>query len=93
MLFIYAEAQLRLGEFGKALEAVQAGVQYSKGEGAGGVLIECYFRLVKCLVGYFDYIFPFKLTCKILSIQMSDQQELGKSVGELGQILQSVRAA
>uniref|UniRef100_A0A915LVD8 Cohesin loading complex subunit SCC4 homolog n=1 Tax=Meloidogyne javanica TaxID=6303 RepID=A0A915LVD8_MELJA len=73
LLFIYAEAQLRLGEFSRALEAVNAGIQFSGG--SGGVLVECYFRLVKSL---------------ILSIQMTDQQELGKSVGELGEILQTV---
>lgn len=50
LLFLYAEAQLRLGEFGRALEAVQAGVQFSRSAGAGGVLMECYFRLVKSLV-------------------------------------------
>jgi len=40
-----------------------------------GTLIECYFRLAKSL---------------ILSIQMTDQQELGRSVSELGEILQTV---
>lgn len=73
LLFLYAEAQLRLGEFPRALEAVNAGIQFSGG--SSGVLVECYFRLVKSL---------------ILSIQMTDQQELGKSVGELGEILQTV---
>jgi len=51
LLFIYAEAQLRLGEFSRALEAVNAGIQFSGG--SGGVLVECYFRLVKSLVIYF----------------------------------------
>jgi hypothetical protein len=50
LLFYYAEAQLKMGEFGRALEAVHAGVQFSKNPGAGGVLVECYFRLVKSLV-------------------------------------------
>ncbi|KAF7638797.1 hypothetical protein Mgra_00001880 [Meloidogyne graminicola] len=75
LLFIYSEAQLRLGEFDRALEAVNAGVQFSGT--SGGLIIDCYFRLVKSL---------------ILSIQMTDQQELGKSVGELGEILQTVAA-
>uniref|UniRef100_A0A914I245 MAU2 chromatid cohesion factor homolog n=1 Tax=Globodera rostochiensis TaxID=31243 RepID=A0A914I245_GLORO len=77
MLFLIAEAYLRLSEFARALEAVQAGVQFSRGPEGGGVMVECYFRLVKSLV---------------LSIQMTDQQELGKSVGELGEILQMVAA-
>jgi hypothetical protein len=51
LLFLYAEAQLRLVEFARALEAVQAGIQFSRGSTGGGVLVECYFRLVKSLVG------------------------------------------
>lgn len=52
LLFLYAEAQLRLAEYGRALEAVQAGVQFSRNDEGGGVLVECYFRLVKSLVCY-----------------------------------------
>ncbi|KAL3076703.1 hypothetical protein niasHS_013499 [Heterodera schachtii] len=77
MLFLFAEAYLRLGDFNGALDVVRAGVQFSRGPGGGGVIAECYFRLVKSLV---------------LSLQMTDQQELGKSVGELGEILQTVAA-
>lgn len=54
MLFLIAEAYLRLGEFGRALEAVQAGAEYARGPGGGGVMVECYFRLVKSLVSWLD---------------------------------------
>lgn len=73
LLFLYAEVYLRMHEFDKALQVVNAGIEYFRG--VQEIVIECYFRLTKSL---------------ILSIQMTNQIELGNSVSELGEILSNV---
>lgn len=71
-------------DFDKALEVAASGIAYFRE--IKEIIIECYFRLTKALVSYFLKINS--IFFKILSIQMSNQEELGATVSDLSEILQ-----
>ncbi|KAH7730146.1 Cohesin loading factor [Aphelenchoides avenae] len=78
LLLLFSEVYLRVADYDNALEVVNAGIKYFGSPQAKDLVVECYFRLAKSL---------------ILAIQMTNQQELGVSVSELGELLKHVSSA